>query len=59
MSEIFKNMKMLQDCDVFLASFKLLAKEKFTGKTMINKMGVSLLQLFVLSETPTIKRVSK
>lgn len=51
MSELLKNMRKLQDCDVHLATFKLVAKEQLAGKTMIKEMGVSLLQLFVLSET--------
>ena len=49
----------MQDCDVHLATFKLGTKEKLAWKIMMMKMGLSLLLLFVLSETSTTKRVSK
>lgn len=53
----FQKYEKVTDCDVYLASFKPVAKEKLAGKTMIKEMGVSLLQLFVLSETPSKKSV--
>lgn len=42
-SEILKNTKKLQDCDVHLAIFKMVAKEKLAGKTVIKEMGVDLM----------------
>lgn len=42
-SEILKNMRKLQDCDVHLASFKMATKEKLAGKPVIKEMGADLM----------------
>lgn len=39
----FQKYEKATDCDVYLTSFKSVAKEKLAGKTMIKEMGVSLL----------------
>lgn len=39
----FQKYEKVTDCDVYLTSFKSVAKEKLAGKTMIKEMGVSLL----------------